>query len=331
RILAAGTNAQAVCVWEVPSGKLLSPEGGHTTAVSALGFSSDGKTLLSGAGNAVCFWEPATGKELRRLVLRGDPPRGDTNPSCLAIAPDGKYFVCGDRTGNSVRLVDTATTEDTFELPVAGALSNVSVAFAANGKALAVPFLEFDGKVRTQSVRVWDVLRGQELARFKGPDLNQVILAQEFLALAPDGRMLALAANMQGRGGPNLFCELHVWDVGTGKESWQTRLDNVWLQPLAFAADGQLLAGASRDFLLRVWNATTGDEVLQLPGEPGQNVLQMAFSADSRLLATAGAPGDASQPGKIKLWEMASGQVRAEFSGHQAGVTALAFAPDGRL
>jgi hypothetical protein len=51
----------------------------------------------------------------------------------------------------------------------------------------------------------------------------------------------------------------------------------------------------------------------------------VAFAPDGRTLATASADG------VIRLWEVATWQVRAEYRGHRDRVSALSFAADGRL
>ncbi len=58
----------ALVVWEVPSGKLVSPEGGHTTAVRGIAFTPDGKFVVTSADEpggreaTALKWELATGK-----------------------------------------------------------------------------------------------------------------------------------------------------------------------------------------------------------------------------------------------------------------------------
>jgi hypothetical protein len=61
-----------------------------------------------------------------------------------------------------------------------------------------------------------------------------------------------------------------------------------------------------------------------LPMLGSVNAISVVFSADGRMLAQAAA----GQP--LRLWDLQSGQVLAEFAGHQGLISALAFAPDGR-
>src|SRR5947209_8877157 len=55
----------------------------------------------------------------------------------------------------------------------------------------------------------------------------------------------------------------------------------------------------------------------------------LAFSPDSRLLAAGGhhLGGDPI----VRVWERASGTLRAEYRGHRGIVSAVAFSPDGRV
>src|ERR1700692_276653 len=80
--------------WPMPTPKgatLLS----HDGFVSALAFTPDGKTLFTAsADHLIRVWDPATGKEVRRLEGHKDAVRS------LALAPDGKTLASGsaDRT-----------------------------------------------------------------------------------------------------------------------------------------------------------------------------------------------------------------------------------------
>lgn len=74
-----------------------------------------------------------------------------------------------------------------------------------------------------------------------------------------------------------------------------------------------------------VWDVATGRAVTMLPSDRPVGAGRAAFAPDGRTLATA------SKDGTIRLWQTATWQVRAEHRGHRDRVTALAFAPDGRL
>src|SRR5439155_11500526 len=62
----------------------------HGNHVSSLAYSPDGKVLASaGYDNIVRFWDPATGKELRRLG-------GSYNPfASVSLSSDGDTIVAG--------------------------------------------------------------------------------------------------------------------------------------------------------------------------------------------------------------------------------------------
>ena len=74
---------------------------------------------------------------------------------------------------------------------------------------------------------------------------------------------------------------------------------------------------------MTVWDATTGQVILELKGHT-QEVNSVAFSPDGQRLASA------SRDGTVKVWDVATGQESLTLKGHPLGVRSVAFSPDGR-
>src|SRR5262249_10586532 len=68
QLLVTGTR-DSIRLWDIRSRKELEIASGHTASISGLAVSPDGQRLASAAPDGtVRLWEPATGKELHRIV-----------------------------------------------------------------------------------------------------------------------------------------------------------------------------------------------------------------------------------------------------------------------
>jgi WD40 repeat protein len=122
--------------------------------------------------------------------------------------------------------------------------------------------------------------------------------------------------------------QLKIWDVSDAHTPKVCRVltgHEVEINGVAFSPSGGTLASASNDETVRMWNAATGEQRTVLSGHEGP-VLSVAWSCDSRMLASGGGGNDRG----ICLWDAAAGTlVMGPLKGHGGGVVCMAFNADG--
>ena len=95
------------------------------------------------------------------------------------------------------------------------------------------------------------------------------------------------------------------------------------INSIAFTPDERVLATASSDGTVRVWDTARGDTLHTLNGQTGKQ-LAVAISPDGRCAAAAGAQGT------VNLWNIDTGALIRNVGDHTAAINALAYSPDGR-
>ena len=91
---------------------------------------------------------------------------------------------------------------------------------------------------------------------------------------------------------------------------------------IRFSPDGKLVAAASDDGTVRLWNPTSNDSFKLLKGHRA-SVADIRFSPDGTTMASA------SDDGTVKLWDLTSGQELRSLAVHQTGISTVGFLPDG--
>ncbi|MCJ1423104.1 hypothetical protein MMC29_000985, partial [Sticta canariensis] len=96
------------------------------------------------------------------------------------------------------------------------------------------------------------------------------------------------------------------------------------IKALAFSPDGKVLASASEDAMVKLWNANTGVALQTLEGHL-ERVNAVVFSPDGKVLASA------SNDTTVKLWNAGTGAALQTLEGHWNRVNVVVFSPDNKV
>jgi WD40 repeat protein len=269
KTLASGSTDSTVKLWEVGPGKVRTTIKDTRDAIESVALSPDGKTLGIGTGNYSRLWDLQTGQE--RVRLKGTAL--GSNARSIAFSPDGKIFAVGGFPP-WISLWDVATGKLLRTLQYGDQI--LSVAFSPDGKSLAAgSFL---------NIKLWDVATGKE----KTPKFQREDGARSLLFL-PDGKLLTT-------GGSESIGKIRLVDLAKNK-SLILGEEEAEIRSIALARDGKLLASASEDGVVRLWDVANRKVKHILKGHQGM-VRSVAFSPDGKLLASAG------DDMMVKLWDL---------------------------
>jgi WD40 repeat protein len=224
-------------LWEAETGAELRSLEAHTSTVSAVSYSPDGRWLASAGADAMVYlWDAATGAQIHALA-------GHTQPvASLAFSPDGQTLASGGY-DNELRLWDVASGAPRGTL--SGSASAVlALAYSPDGVLLAAGSAAPDSQIR-----LWRVSDNGLLAALPG-HLGQV----RALAFHPAGGWLA-SGGAPAPSGPDDYT-LRLWRLTpTGADLYHTlRPHNGAIFAVAFSPDGTLLATGSFDATVQVFS-----------------------------------------------------------------------------
>jgi WD40 repeat protein len=181
----------------------------------------------------------------------------------------------------------------------------IRVAFSPDGSYLASGDL-------AGNVTVWDARTGD-----KRHTLRAHARRVWALAFSPDGRRLATGGREDR--------VARVWDASTGQLLHNLAGHTDGVEGLGFSPDGKRLGSASVDRTVRLWDVTSGQEILTFR-EHAQPLAPngLAFCADGQRLTSV------SVDGVVKVWEAATAETVSTFHGDVQWASSAAFSRDGR-
>lgn len=259
-------------------------------SLESVRYSADGNRLIVRSAIGIWIYDAHTGIELDFI--------SENDTDILGLSRDTQTSASlGSDNTLQLRSFPNGNLRKTLN----GDASDISVvSFSPDDRTLA-------GSTRKE-IYLWDIATGELKATLTAH--NHAITSFTF---NPDGTTFA-SASWDGN--------IHLWDAVTGEYQTSLMPYTEYLSSIAFSPDGKTLASSSfNDKKVVFWDVDTWEPkgTLNLPSGSA-----ITFSPDSRTLVTKGLSG------RLYLWDVASGTLKTELTGHVSRFASVAFSPDGR-
>jgi WD40 repeat protein len=352
---------------DLQAAKEIGPSAGHSEGLTAIGFTPDGRQIVTKDSKTTHTWDAATGKDLGAVTVKLPPQPGTPT----VISPDGRVGVTVSRfatpavaqaaKSRDAFLFDTATGKELGTVALEAEMTPLHrrpLVFSPNGKMLAA--LAVDAQ-QQQKINLYEVPGGKLLRSLDagpaaaGPAMGvkggfggggpagfgkgggPFGASTQKLLFSPDGKVLAFQAGVR--------TTILVLETATGKKvASLTPPEGVTALQGAFSPEGRCLALENRDGTVALVELATGSSRGTFGGQWLPASVAKADAVDefmgpgmfgrSRAAPAISPDGGllalAAADGSIHVWDTLTARPLTVLKGHRLSVNALAFAPDGK-
>ena len=318
-------------LWDMATGKEMSPVDANASRVDAVTFSADGKTIATiGPGDPVGLWEAETGKVVRRFPVDsymglnwgGGLSYLPGSKSLAAIQP-GRVWLWNLDTGKSSYQTHRNPTHFDPEWQV-----DIRAHCALDADTMIATFPGEEKRVigggrmpvfriHWAMIGVWD-LRTRKMLRSFRVDAEDI----RSLGLSPDRKTLV--------GLPDGQSHLFAWDIATGVEMMRIPLPPMMGPSPTFSADGRTLfvssfqnqAGGTK-LIVHLYEVASGKKRAGFEHPWPENARTYHIIASDRLMAI-------TKNDEVALLDPLTGKKYRRFKNGGGWIGCLAFSPDGK-
>ena len=297
--------------------------GGHAHYVLTVDASSGGDYILSGgADDAVYLWNAHNNQRIYRRTF-------DDIVKCVRFSSDQKQFAVADR-ANIVSVFDTASGDLVRKFgPYVQDVS--SLYFHPSEPILAFGFFDNDTERPEDTVRI-DLFENAQpadlmLVNFKSGETLQTIKGhrQEINSVVFDGAGERLVSGCFD-GNLRIFKLQSSPDKPDSKIRYELERTIIahprGINSVDMSLDGKLIASCGEDKVASVWNAETGELIVNLAGH-SREVLGVAISPGGDMVATSSSDDTAI------VWSLDGEQI-VKWRGHAYPINDVCFTADGK-
>ena len=275
--------------------------------VQAIAFSPNSKIIATGSWHdKVQLWWIESGQLISELEIH------HSGIQAVAFSPDGHWLASADEDG----LIALWQTDDAKLLRSWEAHRGpiTSITFSPDSNRLISSSLD-------KTIGLWQVESGAQLM-----SLQQHEDAVTQAVFTPDGQRFFSAS--RDRTAVLWRTDTTGWARLRRQEVRATRLYSLAshrqaVNDIAISPDGKLVATASADQIVRLWNADNGALLHEFKGHVS-SVIAVDFSPDGRTLAS-------STESLVQFWEVETHYSGQAIEGHMGSLQSVAVSSDGRL